>query len=453
MGFNKYSLLIIIKVILIFLTLLGAVYFLPKPNRAVTAIFFMLLAISQVIFLIRFFNSVNRDLARFLIELKEQDTTTLYFPENLEKNFKNLKYSFQEISNEIKKSRIEKLSQDQYLNYIIENINEGLISFDEDGKIKIINKSAKHLLQIDYLNSVWDLNKIKDGLAKRLVLSNPGKHELIKLVVKNISYDFLFSISEVKIENQILKIITFQDLKSELEEKEISSWKKLMRVLTHEMMNSLTPITTLSVAIRRILIKDQKLISLNEIESEDLLDIYKNNETIENRSKGLLDFINQYRKITKIPELQKEEVKILPFLQNIEQLFSEEIKKKHIKIQIKAESELICEIDKNLIEQVTINLIKNSLESFKDKEEKVIELYVKEEKGVMLIVIQDNGSGINKDIKDDVFVPFFTTKEQGSGIGLSLSKEIMKKHKGEIYFESAPKRGTIFYLKFPKTIT
>jgi len=448
MGFNKYSIHIVLRVGLIFITLLGAVYFVPKPNRVVTVIFFLLLAFSQVILLIRFFNSVNHDLARFLIELKEQDTTVLYFPEKLEKNFKNLKYSFQEISNEIKKSRTEKIGQKQYLNYILENINEGLISFDEDGKIKIINKAAKQLLKIDFLHSIWDLNEIKDGLAKRLVLSNPGKHELIALEIKNIRYDFLFRISEVKIENQILKIITFQDLKNELEEKEISSWKKLMRVLTHEMMNSLTPITTLSVAIRRILIKDQKLISLDEIELEDLLDIYKNNETIENRSKGLLDFINQYRKITKIPELQKEEVKILPFLQNIEQLFSEEIKTKLIKVKIKAESDLTCEIDKNLIEQVTINLIKNSIESFKDEEEKIIELYVKEEQGFVFVVIQDNGSGINKDIKDDVFVPFFTTKEQGSGIGLSLSKEIMKKHKGEIYFESAPRRGTIFYLKF-----
>ena len=318
MGFNRYSIQIIIRVTLIFLSLLVFVYFLPKPNRVVTSIFFITIAITQVVSLILFGNKINRDFARFLIELKEKDTSELYFPENLEKNFKNLQYSFQQISDEIKNTRIQKLGQEQFLNYIIENISDGLISFDEDGKVKIINPAAKKLFKIQFLNSIWDLDNIQSGIAKDLVLGRPGQRKMIKVLIGNNSYDFIFRISEAKIEGQILKIVTFQDLKRELEEKEISSWKKLMRVLTHEIMNSLTPITTLSVAVRRILKSDNKVKSLDEINSEDLNDIFKNNETIEARSKSLFEFINQYRKIGRVSELQKEDVKLEPFFKDID---------------------------------------------------------------------------------------------------------------------------------------
>lgn len=450
MVFNRYSIQVIIRVLLVFITLLALVFFLLQPNRLITSVFFIVLTIAQVIALIQYGNKINRDIARFLIELKEKDTSELYFPESLEKNFKNLKYSFQQISNEIKKTRIEKLGQEQYLSYIIENISDGFISFDEDGKIQIVNSAAKKLFHLKYINKIWDLDNIQDGLAKKLVISKPGHQKLIKVKIGNNNiHEFLFRFSEVKIEGQIIKIITFQDLKKELEEKEIASWEKLIRVLTHEMMNSLTPITTLSVAVRRILKSGNELRLLKELNEEDLNDIYKNNETIENRSKGLLEFINQYRQITKIPELQKEEVMIDDFLQNIRQLFSANIKEKQIDFQLEVNPvDLTFFFDKKLVEQVIINLIKNSIEALENKLEKKIRLKAKGEHESLWIKISDNGSGIIPEIKDDIFVPFFTTKELGSGIGLSLSREIMQKHNGEIYFESIPDKETVFNLKF-----
>ncbi len=451
MGFNKYSLQIIIRVVLIFMTLFFAVYFIPRPNRVVTAIFFVLLSISQVLLLIRYFYSINRDLARFLIELKEQDSSEIYFPENLEKDFKNLKYSFQQILDEIKKSRIEKVSQKHYVDYIIENINEGLISFDEDGKIQIINSAAKKLLGIPFLNSVWDLNNIQEGLAKKLVLGKPGNQDLIRTKIEGKINDFLFRIAEVKIEDKIYKVVTFQDLKLELEQNEINSWRKLMRVLTHEMMNSLTPITTLSVASRRILKNNDRLKTIREIEQDDLKDIYKNNETIENRSKGLLDFINQYRQITKVPDLKRQNVKFIPFLEGVKHLFSEEIESKNINFKIQsADQDIEVFIDKKLLEQVIINLIKNSFEAFEKRDKKELSVSVVQDKESILVKLKDNGEGISPEIKDDIFIPFFTTKKQGSGIGLSLSKEIMHKHNGEIYFESQPEEGSTFYLRLKK---
>ncbi|OFX83329.1 MAG: hypothetical protein A2W99_12035 [Bacteroidetes bacterium GWF2_33_16] len=456
MEFNRFSIQIILRVILIFLTLLVVVYFIPQSNRVVTVLFFIILAIFQVVALIQYGNKINRDFARFLIELKEKDTSELYFPESLQKSFKDLNYSFQQISNEIKKTRLEKLSQEQYLGYIIENISDGLISFDEEGQVRIINSAAKNLLQIKFLNNIWELDKIQDGLAKSIVLSRPGQKKLSKVFIGKTVSDFLFRFSEVKIEGQIIKIVTFHDLKKQLDEKEISTWKKLIRVLTHEMMNSLTPITTLSVAVRRILKNGDELKLLKELNDEDLKDINKNNETIEDRSKGLLNFISQYRQITKIPELQIEEVQIKEFIDSIVHLFSETLKEKQIDIQVKVSPlELNYSFDRKLIEQVIINLIKNSIEALDTILEKKINIVARGLNKSLEISIQDNGCGIRDEIKDDIFIPFFTTKDQGSGIGLSLSKEIMQKHEGEIYFKSdinnsfnGTKGGTTFYLKF-----
>ncbi|PLX12635.1 MAG: hypothetical protein C0597_12880 [Marinilabiliales bacterium] len=391
-------------------------------------------------------------MARFLIELKEQDVTEIFFPENIERNFKNVKYSFQQILDEIKKSRREKISQKHYFDYIIENIGEGLISFDDDGRVEAINAKAKSLLGIEYLNSIWDLDKIQIGLPSKITKARVGSQELIKTKIKNQYLELLFRTSEVKIEKKHIRIITFQDIKRELELKEVRAWKKLMRVLTHEMMNSLTPITTLSVAIRRILKSNEKLNSINDLKNEQIIDIYKNNEAIENRSIGLLHFINQFRQVWKIPELKLDNVEILPFLYEIKQLFFEEIKLKKIDFQLTVEPENInIQFDKKLIEQVIINLIKNAIEALESNENKEIIIQAKKRKESSLIVVIDNGSGISKTFHEEIFIPFFTTKEKGSGLGLSISKEIMQKHRGEINFESVqePEPSTQFYLVFP----
>jgi signal transduction histidine kinase len=272
---------------------------------------------------------------------------------------------------------------------------------------------------------------------------------MIKVLVGNNSHDFIFRISEAKIEDQILKIVTFQDFKKELEEKEISSWKKLMRVLTHEMMNSLTPITTLSVAVRRTLKRDNELKSLDEINSEDIIDIFKNNEAIEARSKSLFEFINQYRKIGRVSEIQKEKIKVEAFFNDLEQLFLKTIQEKEIDFSFQVyPKNLVFSFDKKLIEQVVINLIKNSIEALENVKDKQLKLNAEINNNTLNIVVRDTGCGIQSEIKDDLFIPFFTTKEKGSGIGLSLSKEIMQKHNGEIYFESEENKGTSFYLRF-----
>lgn len=451
MGFNRYSFQIVARVILIFLSLLVLVYFIPKPNKIATSVFFLLLAILQVIALIRFGNKINRDFTRFLIELKEKDASEIFFPESLEKNFKNLDFSFQQISDEIKKTRLEKVSQEQYLGYILDNISDGLISFNEDGKIKIINSAARNLLKIDYLNSIWELDKIQEGLAKMLVLSGPGQIKLFKVYIDKEVKEFLFKFSEVKIDGQITKIVSFYDLKRQLDEKEISAWKKLIRVLTHEIMNSLTPIMTLSVAVRRILKNGDTFKSLHDLNDEDIKDIHRNNVTIEDRSKGLLNFINKYRQIAKIPELEIEEVSIENFVDGILHLFSETIREKKIDFQVTINpSGLKYYFDKKLIEQVIINLIKNSIEALECTEKKKINIGATLVNNTLEIYIQDNGSGVSNEISEDIFIPFFTTKEQGSGIGLSLSKEIMQKHNGDIYFKSDVGKGTVFYLRFNK---
>jgi signal transduction histidine kinase len=266
--------------------------------------------------------------------------------------------------------------------------------------------------------------------------------------IKNEIHDFLFRISEVVIEKEVIKIVTFQDFKKELEEKELASWKKLIRVLTHEIMNSITPITTLSVAVRRIIKPEDKIKDINHLQQDDLEDIFINNTVIEERSKGLLEFMDQYRKLTKIPTLNLEEVKLKTLIEDQQSLFKSIIDQDGIEFQIDISPEdLMVNLDNKLTEQVLINLIKNAIEAL-DKPRKRIQIYGGKELDYIYIKVVDNGKGIPLDIQDQIFIPFYTTKETGSGIGLSLCREIIQTMKGSIMFESTEGEGSVFWLKF-----
>ena len=448
MGYNRFTKIVSIRVVLILCTMVVLVLIKDLPNRVATSIFLGLLVIYQVYSLIRFCTQINKEFSRFLVALKEGDTTNLYLPDRLKKNFQSIEYSFQQISDELRKSRLDSESKEQFLQIIIENLNDGLIAFTEDGKISVINPAAKNLLDIKQLSNIWDLDRNYKDLAKTLVYAGPGSPKLIRIKVQNEIRDLLFRISEVVIAGDVVKVVTFQDFKRELEEKELASWKKLIRVLTHEIMNSITPITTLSVAVRRIIKPEDTIKDINNLHQDDLEDIFINNTVIEERSKGLLQFMEQYRKLTKMPALRFEYVNIKSLIEEQRSLFKKIIDENQIDFTIDVEPEdLSATIDRKLTEQVLINLIKNAIEAL-DKQTKKIEISAGSEDEYVFIRIADNGKGISHEIQDQVFVPFFTTKENGSGIGLSLCKEIMMSMKGSIHFESADGKGSTFWLKF-----
>jgi signal transduction histidine kinase len=247
------------------------------------------------------------------------------------------------------------------------------------------------------------------------------------------------------------KLVSLQDIRSELDEREVETWQKLIQVLTHEIMNSVTPIISLSKIIRGLLAAEgDQVRDLAEIDLEDAQDMLDSIVTIESRSKGLLHFVHAYRSLTKIQQARFAPIEPPQLLKRIQTLLGPELVKRNIALHIyPIEEGIVIQADQELIEQVLINLVKNAMEGLEGRPDAKIEFKVSRSQDQRpMIQVIDNGSGINPEYIDKIFIPFFTTKKRGSGIGLSLSRQIMRLHRGSISFHSNLGSGTVFSLIF-----
>jgi two-component system nitrogen regulation sensor histidine kinase NtrY len=441
---NLFAINIFIRVILISLNSLAFIFILTETNRPATTIFLGLLLIYITYNLVYYVNRTNRELANFLIYLKESDTSLVLKSENLDRTFKGLRQSFKEITDELKETRIEREIEQRYIETVFEHVGIGLISFDEQGRIERINKAAKNLLNITHAANISELDKVHPGLAEKIKSQQPGIQSLHKIKINNEIFQIAIKSTITVIENKRIKIISLQDIRNELEEKELDSWKKLISTLTHEIMNSITPITTLTVAIKRCFKQNGNIKSPENISIENIKDAIDSTNIIEERSKGLISFVDKYRSITKLPLPKPSNVSVLSLFDNLEMLFKETFELKNIKFKKEINPENIqITADKKLMEQVLINLIKNSLDAMKDYKKGLIIFRAFEENNNVNIQIIDNGPGIPDDILENIFTPFYTTKEKGTGIGLSISRQIIRMHKGKIYIRSVPDKETI----------
>ena len=437
MKFNKFYISIFSRIILIVLFCFVFVYFINKEDSILTSGFIVFLILAQILFLIKYVNKTNRELADFLIHLQQGDTSVLFSKENIENTFKGLRNSFDKINLDIQNIRTEKEQKSHYLKYVIDNINTGLLAINELGEVEFVNNQAKLFLNKESLRFL-NIHNLDAEFIKVLNETTQTESTILKKTINDEFFYLSFSLSEFKIDKKKIKLFTIQDVRQEIESNEIESWQKLTSVLTHEMMNSLTPITSLAHAVKSYLKTDDQLLRKSEISDELIQDIAENADIIENRGKGLLEFINNYRTITKLPKPKFEIFKIEKLIQDCIQLFRDNIEEKKVKIEVNIKlDDLKVEADKGMIEQVIINLLKNAIEASSEISSPQIRInsyMVKSQKRKIEII--DNGKGIMPENMENIFIPFYTTKENGSGIGLSLSRQIMKLHKGSIHIDS-----------------
>ena len=291
---------------------------------------------------------------------------------------------------------------------------------------------------------------LNDDLFKILNTIKPGQEILHKIKKDNLLQSILVKAAELKFESNVIKLVSFQDITNELDKKELDSWKRLIRVLTHEIMNSISPITSLTGVISGYFKKkeDGNPVSLDKIDHQIVSKTLSGLNTIEETGKGLLDFVDKYRSLTSLPGPNLSKFTIDSLFRKCKLLMESNIPN-NIKIIASVHPEdIVLVADYAQVEQVLINLIKNASEALSNKNNGTIHLKAFHGDGGTLIQVEDNGIGISGDIIEDIFVPFYTTKENGSGIGLSLSKQIMQNHDGTISVNSAPDKGSKFTLKF-----
>jgi nitrogen fixation/metabolism regulation signal transduction histidine kinase len=441
MIWNKYS--VKLFVYLIFLTLVGFGFFwsLYSSQLVITKIVFLLGFIFIFAALLKYLNKTNRDLSQFIDAILYVDNVPVNGSSDLSHN--RLQITYNAIIDKLKEAKLAKESEHQHFRFVLEHIGIGIISFDKDGKVEIYNKSAKEIFGQENLANVLDLNTLKENLGDELFKLKSGQTKLLKFGGKVEHYKILARSTEIKIENKSLNLISLQNIKTQLEESELEAWQKLIRVLTHEIMNSVTPIKSLTYSM-------QKALSAETEKPLDLDSILKGLNAIENRSKGLLGFVESYKNLTQIPKPAYERVNINNLFDSTLDLFKDELKSQNIVISKNVfPNNLTILADGKLLSQVIINLIKNSIYAMEGSEDKKLNLQGETtEEDKVMILISDSGKGISDEIIDKIFVPFFTTREKGSGIGLSLARQIMVMHNGNMEVQSTQGKGTTFTLSF-----
>ncbi len=444
---KDFRIRIIFRVILMGASIALFIFMLNKPNMVFAAGFMVMVIFFQLWELYRFTSQTNRKLTRFLESVRYSDFISGFAADNkLGKSFKELNEAFNEVLEAFRKARSEKEENWQYLNTVVQQVRTGIISFDHEGNVQLMNANAKRFVNVANLKNINALAEKNEKLFNALNEVQSGKSVLYK------TNEFLLTIqsTEMRIRGNIVKLVTLQNIQTELQKQELEAWQNLTRVLRHEIMNSITPISSLTSTLREIL--DHEMIKKEndyELKTDAADDLREGLATIENRSKGLIKFIDAYREYTSLPQPKIKTVLLKELIEKTAQFMRQELKKTNIQFSSSCSSDyLTIQADAEMIEQVLINLVKNAMESLLQNGSGKIELNGKYEDQSIIIEVIDNGPGIIPEAINRIFVPFFTTKKTGSGIGLALSRQIMQMHNGSLTVQSELEVKTIFTLRF-----
>ncbi|GAB1450930.1 ATP-binding protein [Draconibacterium sp.] len=434
MASKNFYLQIVIRTILLATSALTMGWLFFGGKLFVLGVVIALIFIAQIIEIINYLNRTNRKIA-FFFDAVRNDDSTLHFPVNTgNKSLDDLNESLNKLNELIKTIKFDLREQEQYYKTILEQVSIGVITFNENGNIFLSNSAARHLLMREQLTHINQLSQVDKNLLSTLKDLKPGDHRLVSFNSPSGTVQLSMKSTAFITAEEKFQLVAIQDIKNEMETKELESWIKLIRVLTHEIMNTIAPITSLSQTISGYFknmgdkIPDEKTIG----------NTVKGLEIINERGKGLISFVENYRQLTRLPQPDKKKIALKPFFESTVTLLKVDPKNNNSQIEwdcTPPDLEIVA--DEKQIAQVLINLIKNSVEALKNNENGKISVKAEINKnGKPQITVTDNGAGIPSDLIDKIFVPFFSTKENGSGIGLSLSRQIMQMHGGTLKVES-----------------
>lgn len=408
------------------------------------AIVFQLMKLMEIV------ETSNTNIASFLDSIRFDDLSQSFKTDSNDPSVQKLHTELNEALAKLRTTRREKDSEYQFFKNIVQHAAIGLLTFKKDGSIQIINSAAKRLLRITKADRLHDIKEVSEELVETFQKLKTGGRELVRIKFGDESLQLSVYVIELTLRDEEVKLVSMSNIQSELEEKEMEAWQNLVRVLTHEIMNSVTPISSLAGIVEEDLKHRVDSQSEMPLKKEELEDMYLSLQTITKRSAGLIRFVKEFRNLTHIPKPKLVDVPLKILLEEMAMLHKKELADHAITIKVEViPPELIVRADKTMIEQVLINLIKNAIQSFDEQSNKLIELRAYcNEKGSPVISVKDNGAGIDVEALEKIFIPFFSTKKTGSGIGLSLSKQIMRQHEGNITVKSTLGEGTEFLLRF-----
>ncbi|KUG08480.1 sensor histidine kinase [Solirubrum puertoriconensis] len=450
MTFKRLEVGILLRLLGLAVLLLGAV--LAGVHGRPAWVVGLVLLVGLVFWeLTRYVTRGNQALADFLLAVKYRDFAQYYNETHPDRSLRPLHAAFNQLNSTFRQLSAEREAQYTYLQTLLELIDSGIISYDADGQVEWLNDSFKQTLELPYLHNIQALERRQPVLYEAIEKLQPGASAIVKITVGQRSLQLLLSATVFRLQNQQFTLVAFKNVSQALDETQTEAWQKLLRVMTHEIMNSVAPIASLADSLRRHL--RHALAQVPEPIGTDralLDDVEEGISIIQNRSEGLLRFAEVYRNFSKITTPQLAEVRVHDLLSSTYRLLQPQLAEQGIACSVSTVPEsLTLQADRQLLEQVLINLIQNAAHAVSNSPLPRIQVsaYLGEA-GHPIIEVADNGHGIPADLLESIFIPFFTTRKNGTGIGLSLAKQIMRLHQGSIKVQSAEKQGSVFRLEF-----
>ncbi|TAJ93224.1 MAG: GHKL domain-containing protein [Gammaproteobacteria bacterium] len=451
MGFKNFRLQVILRVFALVSLSFVMFWGLLRTEWQITPLISGLLAAICTFDLIRYVEKTNRELATFLEFIRHHDFSVNITNPGKGRVFSDLGGAYKLITGEYQRLNLEKEAHYLYLEEVIEHVSIALICLDAEGAVALMNRSAKKLFKSPYLPSGKAFARVDKNLPEILQRLADGERHLVSLKIEDETLQLVLYATEFQLLDQRYKLVSFQNIRDELEQREIDSWQKLIRVLTHEIMNSVTPIISLTGVIKDMLMShDENRLAINELTNEQYEDLMRSIKSIESRSKGLVNFVRAYTNLINVPAPAFTTVYVLNLFDQVQTIMLPELERNRIRFKMSCPVDnLAIRADQQMIEQVLINLIKNAMEALTETAEPNIQLRAfQNRQGKVLLQVVDNGPGIDPVNLENIFVPFFTTKRNGSGIGLSISRQILHVNKGLLSVKTAPGKGCIFTLRF-----
>jgi nitrogen fixation/metabolism regulation signal transduction histidine kinase len=441
---------IIIRVVLIVIPALVAGWLIASGHSPLLIFLCFFLVIALTINLVNYLNSTNRKISYFLESVQNEDST-LSFPTNIsDQPIREIYQGLNKVNSQIQQLKIENQQREQYFQTLLEHVATGIVTFSDKGFVLHANSAAKKMLGVDVLTHINQLERVNRNLFQAIRNIQPFEQKLVSVITERGTIQLSLKSTSFKAKNNELMLLSVQDIRNELDEKELDSWMKLIRVLMHEIMNSIAPITSLSESLCKFFTIDGRPALPEELNEATIGTTLRGLNVIKEQGNGLMLFVESYRKLTRLPKPDKIVFKVEDLVNRIKVLYASLENSEKVKLIVTVNPpgmEFLA--DENQISQVLINLAKNALQANEKNPEGKIHItagFNTDHRAE--ICVTDNGPGIPDEILEQIFVPFFTTRENGSGIGLSLSRQIMRLHGGSLQVRSVPGKETVFCMRF-----
>lgn len=441
MIFKDHRFQIILRLAVLTILGYGLLYYAFIDINYIRVFFLGLFSLLMLIGLFYYLSRVQKLTSNFLDAILNNDFTVRYPAEHENKFIKRLFQKFNQVNDKFSQNIQNEASQYQYLLALVNQLKIAVVAFDDRERVHLVNTAFKELVDEKEVIKLNSLKNISPLLYDEITTIGPNEQKVVKVIIGSTIHRFSVTASIFRLRQNQYTLISLQDIHTELDQNEMQAWQKLIRVLTHEIMNSVSPVVSLSGSL------ESMVRNIDETEfAYNKKTLLEGMDAIKVRSQGLMNFTQAYRKLTRVPKPNLQEVDVSTFIQPIETLFKGSLIETNVGFNVEVSKNGTVLIDIDLMQQVIINLLKNAFEAVNKNNGQITLKYSRTEEATSCFSISDNGSGISAEVAEQVFIPFFTTKSEGSGIGLSLARQIVQQHGGSLSFQTSAE-GTTFYIK------